>query len=447
MEAEKSVFISYRRTTSRHLARAVFMDLRSNGYDAFMDVDTLDSGTFDLIILNQIAARAHFVLLLSLGALDRCNDPDDWLRREIEHAIDLKRNIVPIIEEGFSYAEATPYLTGKLADLPRYNGVPLYHAYFDAALDNLRNRFLKQPVYNIVLSPAPAAEQIIVRQQIQQIANEPAPTPKQVRARSLFAQAVSRHAAGETALALAAYTEVLKQDPENARAYLNRGTLKIETEDYAGALLDLNHAVRLDPREPEAYAQRGWARNLRANMDGALADYDEALRLNPRHAQTLFRRGWLYHERGSFDAAIADHTQAIQLDPQNADYFSARAASYYHQGSYQLAVDDWTEAIRLRRDDAGLLYNNRGEAYFAMGHYLMAMADFKQANSLKPNQEIVLAGLAITAHALGHLNDARKYWREVLKRNKACADIDVAQKSFRWAEPLTEEARKMLLSI
>ena len=84
----KSVFISYRREPSWTVARLLFTNLVQNGFDVFMDVETIDSGKFDTIILNQIAARMHFILILSPGTVERFEEPDDWLRREIEHAID-----------------------------------------------------------------------------------------------------------------------------------------------------------------------------------------------------------------------------------------------------------------------------------------------------------------------------------------------------------------------
>lgn len=145
-EAEKTVFVSYRRSVSRHLARAIAVDLRAHGYDVFFDVDTVDSGEFDRIVLQQIALRRHFVLVLSRGALERCADEDDWLRREIEAALSLKRNIVPVFESNFSFSHEAKHLPESLRDLPRFNGVPIYHYYFDAAMETLRTRFLKEPV-------------------------------------------------------------------------------------------------------------------------------------------------------------------------------------------------------------------------------------------------------------------------------------------------------------
>ncbi|MBZ0285124.1 MAG: SUMF1/EgtB/PvdO family nonheme iron enzyme [Anaerolineae bacterium] len=169
-DAQNTVFISYRRSTSMHLARLIFTDLKARGYDVFLDVNTIDSGAFDQIILNQIAARAHFILVLSRGALERCANEGDWLRREIEEAFWLNRNIVPIFDEGFNLDAEKHHLPELLRqELPRRNALPWSHYYYDAVMDTLRNRFLKEPMYGR-LTPPPAADQPEVQRRIEQAA-------------------------------------------------------------------------------------------------------------------------------------------------------------------------------------------------------------------------------------------------------------------------------------
>src|SRR6266542_6371105 len=84
---EKTVFISYRHTNS-FMARAVYQSLTAKGYDVFFDYEGINSGDFEQIILGNLRARAHFLVILTPSALERCNDPKDWLRREIEIALD-----------------------------------------------------------------------------------------------------------------------------------------------------------------------------------------------------------------------------------------------------------------------------------------------------------------------------------------------------------------------
>ncbi|MBZ0294253.1 MAG: toll/interleukin-1 receptor domain-containing protein, partial [Anaerolineae bacterium] len=159
------IFISYRRSVSRDLAQLIFHVLRARDYDVFLDVNTIDSGQFDRIILNQIEARPHFLLILKPGSLQRCADPGDWLRREIEEALRLKRNIVPIYDEGFSIEDEKQYLPEPLrTELPRLNAPPYSHYYFEAFIEALTSRFLKMPDYDdIPVTPTPPAERAEVQ--------------------------------------------------------------------------------------------------------------------------------------------------------------------------------------------------------------------------------------------------------------------------------------------
>lgn len=67
---DKTVFVSYRRTNIGY-ALAIYQNLSSQGYDVFFDYNSIDAGDFGQIILNNIASRAHFVVLLTPSALER----------------------------------------------------------------------------------------------------------------------------------------------------------------------------------------------------------------------------------------------------------------------------------------------------------------------------------------------------------------------------------------
>src|SRR5215467_15323575 len=108
---EKTVFISYRRVNASW-ALAIFQNLTQNGYDVFFDFTGIASGDFETVILENIRARAHFLALLTPSALERCGDPKDWMRREIEAALESRRNIVPLMLAGFDFG--TPAIANQL---------------------------------------------------------------------------------------------------------------------------------------------------------------------------------------------------------------------------------------------------------------------------------------------------------------------------------------------
>ena len=177
---EKTVFISYRRKDVSW-ALAVYQDLTHRGYDVFFDYTNIPSGDFEQIILSNIKARAHFVLILTPAALDRCSEPGDWLRREIELAIDEKRNIVPLFFDGFNFGNTSGRLTGKLQNVSRYNGMNVHQDYFLEAMDRLRNKFLNVPL-NTVLHPVSTEVREIVEKE-QHAANNAAKEAEGERAR------------------------------------------------------------------------------------------------------------------------------------------------------------------------------------------------------------------------------------------------------------------------
>jgi hypothetical protein len=137
-------FISYRRATSAFVARAVFQDLRAHQIDAFLDVEAIDEGDFRTVIDSQIRARPYFLPIFSPSALRRCREPADLLCKEFATAVESDRRIVPLVTTEFDRTEISECLPEPLATTYlAFNTVTVDHEYFDAAMDKLRNRFLK----------------------------------------------------------------------------------------------------------------------------------------------------------------------------------------------------------------------------------------------------------------------------------------------------------------
>jgi len=150
-QIEKTVFICYRRA-DLPWALAIYQDLTSHGYDVFFDFMSLNSGDFEDLIIGNIKARAHFLIVLTPTSLQKCINPQDWVRREIESAMQTKRNIVPLMIEGFDFNDSSTVklLTGSLTKLNLYNGLQIPSQYFSEAMERLRNRFLNIPIKTVL---------------------------------------------------------------------------------------------------------------------------------------------------------------------------------------------------------------------------------------------------------------------------------------------------------
>ena len=90
------IFISYRRDGGKELARPLKSELERRGYRVFLDFDELKDGIFDRRIMEAIDSSPIFMVVLSPHSLDRCANAGDWVRREIEYALEHDRHFIPV---------------------------------------------------------------------------------------------------------------------------------------------------------------------------------------------------------------------------------------------------------------------------------------------------------------------------------------------------------------
>lgn len=136
-------FISYRRVGGREYARNLYLALRCRGIKTFFDYTSLRDGTFNEEILHAIEQAPNVVLMVSDGALDRCADADDWVRRELEYAKKLGKNIIPVAPSGCSRDLSA--LPDTLADLRnvQVSEMSVEELFEESVEKIIRNRFRK----------------------------------------------------------------------------------------------------------------------------------------------------------------------------------------------------------------------------------------------------------------------------------------------------------------
>ncbi len=129
-------FLSFRWETGLEAARVIQAEFQVRGMASFLDLRHIKTGQVNDGLLQEIERAPNFVVILGPGALDPCQDPADWLRREIAHAIRTERNLVPVLRSGFRFPSKSE-LPPDLADLPRYNCVDYSPTYLSATIEKL----------------------------------------------------------------------------------------------------------------------------------------------------------------------------------------------------------------------------------------------------------------------------------------------------------------------
>lgn len=135
---EYQIFISYKRVGGDALAYLIYEKLSSMGYKLFYDIKSLAGGEFDQKLYRVIEECSDIIVVLSPHGLDNCNNKKDWLRLEMAHAIKTKKNIIPLIMNGFKWPKILPQ---DIRALKKFNGIPISYDFFDGVTNKIIKSF------------------------------------------------------------------------------------------------------------------------------------------------------------------------------------------------------------------------------------------------------------------------------------------------------------------
>lgn len=102
MQKKFDIFISYRRldengnVSGRDQARLIAKQLELEGFHPFFDYSEIKDDEFDKVIIPAIEMCKVFILVLTKDSLNRCKNDEDWVRREIETAINTGCKIINV---------------------------------------------------------------------------------------------------------------------------------------------------------------------------------------------------------------------------------------------------------------------------------------------------------------------------------------------------------------
>ncbi len=264
----------------------------------------------------------------------------------------------------------------------------------------------------------------------------------------LRAQLESQDPAGDRAAAVREYGQVLLGGYLLLPVLANRGAIRGQLGDFAGALQDCEAGLRLRPGDPGILRNRASARQrlgdnrgaiedietalaadpdvdhghyIRATAREALGDYpgaeadcDEDLRRRPGRADTWNQRGVVRIRLGRYADAIADLDQALALRPDHVEAYSNRGWARRELEDLPGALADYDAALRIEPCHA-IARNNRGNVRRQRGDLDGALEDLEIARRLAPDDPGVHANLGLLHNARGDLRAAAAELAEFLR--------------------------------
>lgn len=122
---------------------------------------------------------------------------------------------------------------------------------------------------------------------------------------------------GLTDKALAEFTHVIENYPEEAVAYQSRGDLFLDQGNYEAALKDLRTAAKYAPQSAETYNSIGVTLRMQGEFAEAIKAYDQAIEFDPSDMSAYVNRGYAHKSQGDFGKALKDYEKALELEPDS----------------------------------------------------------------------------------------------------------------------------------
>jgi tetratricopeptide (TPR) repeat protein len=157
--------------------------------------------------------------------------------------------------------------------------------------------------------------------------------------------------------------ELISKDKTDYDAYLYRGKVKRDLNDYRGALEDYNIAAELNPEKAEVYNNRAKLFFYMYLFEKALQDINKANKLLPDNPLILFNKGVIESKLFLYQGAMESFNSAIMADPSFKQAYLKRGMLKEKISDFHGAYKDYSSVIKLNRKCA--------HAYFYRGKLLL----------------------------------------------------------------------------
>lgn len=150
--------------------------------------------------------------------------------------------------------------------------------------------------------------------------------------------------------ALQIFNSLIKEFPENADYFSERGVIYYHLKDKKRSLADMDEAVRLQPKKSYRYSSRAYIRGHFKMIDLAIADYRKAVELDPEDAIAHNNLGLLEEQIGYQDKAVEHFNIADELmedDNSIPDYQSEQEELAAEDSSEKVSSSIWNELRSL----------------------------------------------------------------------------------------------------
>ena len=143
---------------------------------------------------------------------------------------------------------------------------------------------------------------------------------------------------------------------EEAIALRNHVLEQLDLKEQAGAEHVI--ATRWAPRSGRVHYEYAMFLFRDGKLDQAIPEFEAALKYNPNHPEAHYHLGRALYVKGDYEGAKDHYLETARLDPK-APIHGGLGAVYFRLGQTSEAIAEFKEALRVNPDDAEAAENLR----------------------------------------------------------------------------------------
>lgn len=183
----------------------------------------------------------------------------------------------------------------------------------------------------------------------------------------------------------------IKTDKQAIREFLDTANQNAINGHFDRAISDYNMIIRMDPNNKEALMQRGAIFIMQSDFDKALDDFDKVISMDPTIAEAYCNKATIYLRKKEYDKGIIWSTKGIEVC-KDKKYLSMlyvnRGLMLAIKGKYKHAQIDYDRAMSLDRSNP-IIYFNKAKLLEKQGEKKEALKFYIKTTLMSKDKGII----------------------------------------------------------
>lgn len=214
--------------------------------------------------------------------------------------------------------------------------------------------------------------------------------------------------------AMASYSEVLERNPQDVIALVNRGALKGNNGDFAGAKEDFRRALEIDPSYGLPYFNLGSILREEKRFDESIDALRNAVRLEPERPRYWSRLGWSLRKAGRYAEARDAYRRALAVHPGHVGSWYRLGNVLKDLGQREEALAAYRKAVEFGPDDY-MPHQILGRELLRSGNTAEAEPLIRRVLELKPDSFYATNDLGILLYRTERWEESERTFRRALE--------------------------------